>query len=86
MGKKGGTAGLVPVPLVDGSFVIQRQSRSGTADVPAQDEMNRIDASLEVSPVSALRHAMARRDRDVVRPLSRVAGEPLVLALPGLLL
>jgi hypothetical protein len=53
--------------------------------------MNRIDASLEVSPVSALRHAMARRDRDVVRPLSRVAAptarrEPLVLALPGLLL
>jgi hypothetical protein len=48
--------------------------------------MNRIDASLEVSPVSALRHAMARRDRGVVRPLSRVAGEPMVLALPGLLL
>lgn len=85
MGKKGGTAGLVPVPLVDGSFVILRQPRSGP-DGPAQDEMNRIDASLEVSPVSALRHAMARRDRGVVRPLSRVAGEPMTLALPGLLL
>ncbi len=54
--------------------------------VPAQDEMNRIDASPEVTPVSAHRQLMARRDRVVIRPLSRVAGEPITLALPGLLL
>jgi hypothetical protein len=49
-------------------------------------QMNEHNASPEVTPVSARRHAMARRDRVVVRPLSRVAGAPIALALPGLLL
>ncbi len=55
-------------------------------DVPMQEEMNHRNASPEVTPVSAPTHALARRDRDVVRLLTRVPGGLIPLALPGLLL
>ena len=55
-------------------------------NVPIQEVMKNRNASPEVIPVSVPTYVLARRDRVVVRPLSRVAGEPMVLALPGLLL
>jgi hypothetical protein len=48
--------------------------------------MKRLYASPEVTPVSAPTYALARRDREVVRLLSRVAGGQNTLALLGLLL
>ena len=48
--------------------------------------MNHRNASPEVTPVSAPTYALARRDRDVVRLLTRVPGGLIPLALPGLLL
>ena len=54
--------------------------------MPIQGQMNERNAPPEVTPVSAPELALARRDRVVVRPLSRVAGELIALALAGLLL
>jgi hypothetical protein len=51
-----------------------------------KDMMHHIDASPEVTPVSAPRIASARRDRVVVRTPRLVAGEPIELALLGLVL
>jgi hypothetical protein len=51
-----------------------------------KDEMQHIDASPEVTPVTAPRIASARRDRVVVRTPRLVAGELIALALRGLVL
>jgi hypothetical protein len=51
-----------------------------------KDEMPHIDASPEVPPVTAPRIASARRARVVERTPRLVAGEPIELALLGLVL
>jgi hypothetical protein len=51
-----------------------------------KDSMQHLDASPEVTPVTAPRIASARRDRVVVRTPRPVSGELITLALPGLVL